>query len=65
MASGRLTARSITELYLARIDAVDPQGPTLRSIIETNPDALSLADKLDRERRENGPRGALQGSPSY
>ncbi len=54
MASGRLTARSITEFYLSRIDAVDRQGPTLRSIIETNPDALSLADELDRERRENG-----------
>ncbi len=39
MASGRLTARSITELYLGRIDAVDRQGPALRSIIETNPDA--------------------------
>ena len=63
MASGRLTARSTTELYLARIDAVDRQGPTLRSIIETNPDALSLADELDRERRENGPRGPLHGVP--
>ncbi len=63
MASGRLTARSITELYLGRIDAVDRQGPTLRSIIETNPDALSLADELDRERRENGPRGPLHGIP--
>ena len=50
MASGRLTARSINELYLSRIDAVDRQGPTLRSMIETNPDALSLADELDRER---------------
>ena len=63
MASGRLTARSINELYLSRIDAVDRQGPTLRSIIETNPDALSLADELDRERRENGPRGPLHGIP--
>ena len=63
MASGRLTARSITELYLSRIDTVDRQGPTLRSIIETNPDALSLADELDRERRENGPRGPLHGIP--
>ena len=63
MASGRLKARSITELYLGRIDAVDRQGPALRSIIETNPDALSLADALDEERRENGPRGPLHGVP--
>jgi amidase len=63
MKSGRFTARSITEMYLARIDAIDRSGPKLRSVIETNPDALSIADALDRERKDRGPRGPLHGIP--
>ena len=63
MESGERTARSITELYLGRIDALDRQGPELRSIIETNPDALEIADQLDAERRASGPRGPLHGIP--
>ena len=63
MESGQYTARAITELYLTRIEAIDRQGPTLRSIIETNPDALEIADELDAERRDNGPRGPLHGIP--
>jgi amidase len=63
MESGRWTARSITEAYLARIDAVDRGGPELRSIIETNPEALTIADALDSERREGKIRGPLHGIP--
>lgn len=63
MESGRLTARSITESYLERIEALDGQGPELRSMIETNPDALAIADELDAERQGNGPRGPLHGIP--
>jgi amidase len=63
MESGERSARSITELYLGRIEALDRQGPELRSIIETNPDALQIADELDEERRANGPRGPLHGIP--
>ena len=63
MESGERTARSITELYLERIAAVDGQGPELRSVIETNPDALDIADQLDEERRASGPRGPLHGIP--
>ena len=44
MKSGKYTARSIAEQYLARIDALDKQGPRLRSVIEINPDALEIAD---------------------
>src|SRR5262249_43035167 len=63
MTSGRLTARTIAEKYLSRIAAIDKQGPTLNSIIELNGDALDIADQLDRERKEKGPRGSLHGIP--
>ncbi|HEX7572127.1 MAG TPA: amidase [Bacteroidota bacterium] len=63
MKSGKYTARSITESYIAQIEAIDRQGPQLRSVIELNPDALSIADSLDRERKEKGPRGPLHGIP--
>ncbi len=63
MKSGKYTARSITEKYLARIDQIDKQGPALNSIIELNPDALAIADALDKERKDKGPRGPLHGIP--
>jgi amidase len=63
MASGKRTARSITEQYLARIESLDRRGPTLRHVLETNPDALSIADALDRERKTRGARGPLHGIP--
>jgi amidase len=63
MRTGAYTARSLAEKYLARIEAVDRAGPTLRSVIETNPDALALADELDKERKGKGPRGPLHGIP--
>src|SRR5438876_215315 len=47
MKSGKYTARSITDLYLKRIAALDKQGPSLHSVIETNPEALQIADALD------------------
>jgi amidase len=53
----------IVEQYLDRIAAMDRSGPALRSIIQTNPDALQLADELDRERASRGPRGPLHGIP--
>jgi amidase len=63
MAEGRWTARGIAEQYLARIEALDRQGPTLRSVIETNPDALDIAEQLDKERRSGQVRGPLHGVP--
>ncbi len=63
MTVGRLSARAITERYLTRIEAVDKRGPTINSVIELNPDALSIADALDRERKEKGVRGPLHGVP--
>jgi amidase len=50
MVSGRYTARRLVELYTARINAIDRQGPALTSVIELNPEALSIAESLDAER---------------
>jgi amidase len=61
--SGRYTARSLCDAYLARIDAVDRTGPTLRAVIELNPDAQDIADRLDGERRAGRARGPLHGVP--
>ncbi|OGU27310.1 MAG: amidase, partial [Ignavibacteria bacterium GWA2_54_16] len=63
MAAGKYTARSITQKYLARVAAIDKKGPSLNSIIELNPDALKIADELDKERKAKGPRGPLHGIP--
>jgi amidase len=63
MKSGKYTSRSLVELYLARIEAIDKNGPEINSVIETNPDALAIADALDRERKDKGARGALHGIP--
>src|SRR5436189_3537408 len=61
MKAGRLTARGVTQAYLDRIAALDRQGPTLRAVLETNPDALTIADALDAERRRGKVRGPLHG----
>jgi amidase len=63
MARGEQSARSIAEAYLSRIDALDRSGPRINSVIEVNPEALQLADALDRERKEGGARGPLHGVP--
>jgi len=63
MQSGKYTARSLTEIYLARIQQIDWKGPTLKSVLEVNPDALAIADQLDKERREGRVRGPLHGIP--
>lgn len=62
MTTGKLSARSITEKYLKRIEEVDQRGG-LNSVIETNPDALAIAEALDRERKEKGARTPLHGIP--
>jgi len=63
MVAGRMTARSITQEYLTRIAELDRKGPTLRHLIEINPDALSIADSLDAERKAGRVRGPLHGIP--
>jgi len=61
--SGKYTSRRLVSAYLARIQQVDASGPTLRAVIETNPDALALADAADAERKAGRVRGPLQGIP--
>ena len=61
--SGRYSARRVVELYLARIDAMNRRGPELRAVIDTNPDALTIADALDAERKAGKVRGPLHGIP--
>ena len=63
MGAGALTARALTEFYLQRIAEIDESGPAINSVIELNPDALALADRLDAERRQSGGRGLLHGIP--
>jgi len=63
MKSGKYTAQSLVEKYLARIDEIDKRGPAVNAIIELNPDALSIAQALDQERNAKGARGPLHGIP--
>ena len=63
MKAGRWTSKDLVQAYLARIEALDRKGPALHAVIETNPDALAVADSLDAERRAKGPRGPLHGIP--
>ena len=67
MKSGKFTARSLVEKYSARIEEIDTNknknGPAINSIIELNPDALSIAESLDQERKVKKTRGPLHGVP--
>jgi amidase len=60
MHAGTLTSRAIVEAYRDRIGRVDRE---LRAVLELNPDALSIADALDAERKSRGARGPLHGIP--
>ncbi|MES2646291.1 MAG: amidase [Bacteroidota bacterium] len=63
MQAGTLTSKSITELYLKRIETVDKAGPALNAVIEVNPDALAIAGQMDAERKAGKIRGPLHGIP--
>lgn len=60
MRSGEISAERLTRKYLERIKEIDPK---LNSVIETNPDALKIAEEMDRERKSGKLRGALHGIP--
>jgi Asp-tRNA(Asn)/Glu-tRNA(Gln) amidotransferase A subunit family amidase len=63
MQAGTVTSRDLVQAYLDRITAYDHQGPALNAMIALNPNALSEAEALDRERAARGPRGLLHGIP--
>jgi len=63
MKSGKYTAQSLARKYLERIDDIDKRGPAVNSVIELNPDALAIAENLDRERKAGRVRGPLHGIP--
>ena len=60
---GATTAEELVRTFLERVDAIDRAGPTLRAVLETNPEALAIAADLDAERRGSGARGPLYGVP--
>jgi amidase len=63
MSNGKTTSQAIVRAYLARIRALDSNGPRINSIIELNPDALTIARELDAERKGGKTRGPLHGIP--
>ncbi|RUO95916.1 amidase signature domain-containing protein [Jimgerdemannia flammicorona] len=63
LSTGKLTSVELVKMYLERIDKVNKKGPALNAIIETNPDAIAIARRLDIERKMKGPRGPLHGIP--
>jgi amidase len=60
---GKFSIVKVTGDYLARIEAVDKNGPKLNSIIIINPDALKIAEELDKEMSSGKTRGPLHGIP--
>ncbi|OFY64093.1 MAG: amidase [Bacteroidetes bacterium RBG_13_43_22] len=60
---GRYTIREVTVAYLDRINSIDRNGPALNSIIMINPDAIKIAEALDKEMAEGRSRGPLHGIP--
>ena len=63
MEANQLTARTLVEAYLARIEAYDQQGPILNAIVTINPNALTRADELDAAFETSGLTGPLHGIP--
>ena len=63
MELGTISSQEIVQTYLDRIQTYDAQGPSLKSILKVHPDALEIAERLDRERKFKGARGLLHGIP--
>lgn len=63
MEEGKIDSQTLVLMYLKRIAEIDKSGPKLNSVLEINPDALHIAEALDRERQLAGPRSILHGIP--
>jgi len=60
---GKFSIRDVVEDYLKRIESIDKNGPKLNSVISINPDAIKIAEELDKEMSEGKIRGPLHGIP--
>ena len=60
---GKYTVEEVVKIYLDRIAGIDKNGPCLNSIIVVNPDALGIAEKMDKEASSGKTRGPLFGVP--
>jgi amidase len=60
---GKFTVAEVVKTYLDRINEIDRNGPELNSIIEINPDALRIAEELDKELAAGKIRGQMHGIP--
>lgn len=63
MISSNQSAVSLTKMYLKRIKEIDKNGPKINAVIEINPDALKIAEAMDKERKAGRIRGQLHGIP--
>ncbi len=63
MERGETTSYELTCAYLSRIARIDSDGPCLNSVLEVNPDAMDIAEAMDRERRRGKVRSPLHGIP--
>lgn len=63
MEQGKLTSKQLVQMYLDRIAKYDDQGISLKAVLTINPEALHIAEALDQERADKGPRGPLHGIP--
>jgi len=60
---GIFTIKEVVQAYLDRIDSIDKHGPQLNSMITLNPDAIQIAEELDKELKAGKSRGPLHGIP--
>ena len=60
MKSGKYSSRMLVENYLQKIREIDPK---IKSVVEINPDALVIADRMDKERKRGKLRSTLHGIP--
>lgn len=63
MAAGQVTSHCLVAIYLDRLARYDGQGPKINSVLELNPDARAIANRLDAERKAGRVRGPLHGIP--
>ena len=61
--NGQVTSRELVLNYMERIARIDKSGPMLNSVLELNPDALYIAEAMDRERAKGKVRSPLHGIP--